>query len=166
MEAANDCKVIHVDFANKRVLRKEVRSHRPAGLAKDKLSYFAQLIDEGMTSIVVDGRAPNTRLPAHLRGQPSVVLNWSHRFELPDFEYDEKGVRGTLSFKGEAFTTNVPWRSVHAIFSTRNPNMGMMWEPERISLLTKPVIETPVGRSLRQRILKGIKGILSTRSSS
>ena len=42
-------------------------------------------------------------------------MNWSHKFNIEDFAYDELGVRGTLSYKDRLYFTNIPWSSVWAI---------------------------------------------------
>jgi hypothetical protein len=81
-------------------------------VSSHKLETFRALIDEALVAVMVDPRIAGVEIPAALRGQPWVVLNFSHRFRLPDFAYDEAGVRATLSFPQGDAHVSLPWRSV------------------------------------------------------
>lgn len=137
--------VFHVDFKNKKLLEKKdtdvVEKTTPQASAPTKISkkeYFQQLINTGMVQVCINPKARGVKLPASLKSEPVIMLNWSQKFHIKDFEFDDKGVRGTLSFNSTNFFVDTPWKSIWAIFLANNPKETMkMWEedlPKEISL--------------------------------
>jgi hypothetical protein len=111
--------IYYVDFKNKKLtstttnIEKEVQ---PDQTNLDKFSYFCELICDSMTTVKINTKAEGVEVPGSVKEQHLIAaINWSHKFNLEDFIYDEEGVRGTLSFKERLFFTNIPWRSVWAI---------------------------------------------------
>jgi hypothetical protein len=80
------------------------------------LGQFTRMIDQGLTSVVLNSWVDGVSLPRELTNQARLVLNWSHRFRLPDFEYDEHGISGTLSFDSGAHHVKLPWECVYVMF--------------------------------------------------
>jgi stringent starvation protein B len=85
--------------------------------AEAKAKAFADLIDRGMVLLTLDARSFGVRVPKHLRDDPALHLNFSHKFFLGDFSYDEHGVRASLGFSGQPFFCTIPW---HAVWMMRS----------------------------------------------
>lgn len=137
--------VFHVDFKNKKLVEKQSDGSPEAEIKPDvvaepmsKKDYFAKLIDSGLVQILVNPKVRSTKLPADLKSNLYVALNWSYKFNIDDFAFDDKGVKGTLSFNSKSFFVNVPWKSIWAIFLPKSPKESMkIWEadvPKEISL--------------------------------
>lgn len=114
--------VIHVDFARK----------KPLNVPRDaeKLKIFSQLLDKGVTMIILDARREGVCVPSALAGELDLRLNFSHQYGVKDFAYDEQGVSATLSFPEGFFFCQIPWPSVFAIQSTPS-NSHVVW-PEDV----------------------------------
>ncbi len=87
-----------------------------AGSAQ-KLAAFARYIEDGMVMVTIDARPVGVKVPAQFRGNCQLNLNFSHRFFLDDFEYDDRGVRASLSFSGTSSLCDIPWPAVWMIRS-------------------------------------------------
>jgi hypothetical protein len=116
--------VVRVDFAAKRAKAppKPARSQPPAAAEllpdrPEKLRMFARLIERGMVMVTLDARTGLARVPAKLAGELQLNLNFSHRFGLDDFDYDDDGVRASLSFGGQPFFCDIPWTTVYGMTS-------------------------------------------------
>lgn len=95
----------------------------------EKLEYFADLLDLGKTDIMIDAGNAEVLVPADFKGNPALMLSWSHKFRLSDFEYDEEGVSGTLSFNRIPFSVFVPWDAVWMVCLSSDPEgTSRMWE--------------------------------------
>jgi len=82
-----------------------------------KRDTFIQLLRLGSASLHLDSRRPGVEVPAHLRGQAHLVLQYGYNLPIPipDLEVDDSGVRATLSFSREPHRTVVPWAAVYVI---------------------------------------------------
>ncbi|MBH1988753.1 MAG: hypothetical protein I8H75_03305 [Myxococcaceae bacterium] len=81
-----------------------------------KLDAFRKGLEEGgVVMISLDTTQPGVSLPSRLMNLECVSLNYSHRYNLPDFGYDEAGVSATLSFDEGFFYCMVPWISVFRV---------------------------------------------------
>jgi stringent starvation protein B len=116
--------VVRVDFAAKRPKAppKPTRTQPPAAAElgperPEKLRMFARLIERGMVMVTLDARAGGARVPPKFAGELQLNLNFSHRFGLADFEYDDNGVRASLSFGGQPFFCDLPWSTVYGMTS-------------------------------------------------
>lgn len=109
-------KVVRLDFKKAREER-EQRAAPEDPWAAQKLQAFERLIDEGMVLVTLDSRRPGVSVPPHHRGDAQLGLNFSHRFYVDDFTYDEQGVRASLSFRGEPFFCDIPWSAVFMLRS-------------------------------------------------
>jgi hypothetical protein len=82
--------------------------------AKDSKESFEQLLcHHAQVFVALDGGAPGVVLPEHLLGD-QVVLDYNLNATIPilDLEATDEGIRATLSFSREPFTTFVPWSAV------------------------------------------------------
>ena len=117
--------VVRVDFAAKRpkAQPKPTTRQQPPAAAElgpdrpEKLRMFARLIERGMVMVTIDARTGLARVPAKLAGELQLNLNFSHRFGLEDFDYDDDGVRASLSFGGQPFFCDLPWSTVYGMTS-------------------------------------------------
>jgi len=77
-----------------------------------------------------DPRRDGVVVPAHLKRQPRVVLQYglNMRIPIPDLDIGEDGIGATLSFEGRPTWTFVPWTAVFAIIS--QDQKGMLWESD------------------------------------
>lgn len=80
---------------------------------RDTLDSF---LAEGMVLVQLDSRIEAVRVPEHLKGDPTLRLNISGRFGLP-LEVDDWGVRATLTFQGDSFECELPWKAIYIIIS-------------------------------------------------
>lgn len=86
-------------------------------LAEEKLEIFSRLIEQGMVLVTLNTRAEGVSVPAQHIGNPQLHLNFSLRFFIDDFEYDEHGVRASLSFRGTPHFCDLPWHAVYMLRS-------------------------------------------------
>jgi hypothetical protein len=95
----------------------DVDEFEPDPQASKKLEVFSKFIEESKVALTFNTRWPGVKVPKHLRDQNmELTLNFSLRFFIEDFTYDEHAVCATLSFGGEAFYCVVPWAPVRVIF--------------------------------------------------
>jgi stringent starvation protein B len=87
-------------------------SERPS-----KRHAFLALLREGWTSLHLDARRPGVVVPANLKREAHLVLQYGHDLPIPipDLEVDDYGVRATLSFSRTAHVTVVPWSAVYVV---------------------------------------------------
>ena len=132
--------VIHVDFRTKQRMsatetatggRSEVGSAgdaatQPASIGEleqllstgeGPAALFAEWIESGMVMVTLDARRDGVRVPDHLRDSSQLNLNFSKRFGISDFTYDDEAVSGTLSFGGVPTFCFVPWGAVYVLSS-------------------------------------------------
>jgi stringent starvation protein B len=85
-----------------------------------KQEAFLALLAEGWTSLHLDARRDGVIVPAHLKGEPHLVLQYGHDLPIPipDLQVDEHGVTATLSFKQSPSPTVVPWSAVYVVTAT------------------------------------------------
>lgn len=136
--------VFYVDFKNKVLLEKKTDVETSSApdtspfTSMSKKEYFQSLLNTGMVQVLVNPRARGVKLPPELKTDAVLALNWSNKFNIKDFAFDQKGVRGTLSFNSTAFFVDTPWKSIWAMFLTKSPKESMkIWEtdvPKEISL--------------------------------
>jgi hypothetical protein len=82
-----------------------------------KHEVFLALLRDSWTSLHLDARRPGVIVPAHLKSEPYLVLQYGYDLPIPisDLEVDEHGVRATLSFSKHPQRTVVPWSAVYVV---------------------------------------------------
>lgn len=117
--------VVRVDFGKKRegtATRREIPIPKATDLPEDptapqKLEAFSKLIEMGMTMVTVDSRRPGVVVPPAHQGEIQLNLNFSLRFGIEDFRFDDDDVRASLSFGGVPHLCILPWSAVYMIRS-------------------------------------------------
>lgn len=94
-----------------------------------KLRCFRHLLETGVTALHFDARRPGVEVPLHLRDDPWLVLNYSYRYNVSDFAFDDAGVTATLSFAGQGHLCFVPWTAVFAITDDARTE-GQHWQED------------------------------------
>ena len=108
--------IYFVDFQRKTLIgKKQIIPDLPKHNLS-KLQYFSELIERGLTLVVVNSRSSGVKLPPHLSENPAVEISWSHKFGLSDFVYDQFKISGTLSFDKREFHVELPWESIWLMF--------------------------------------------------
>lgn len=79
-----------------------------------KLDVFSRLVQAGMTQVYFCPKGESVAVPTDYKIHDVMVLNFSHRFGTP-LEYDEQGIRQTLSFRGVEHDVVVPWLAVRTM---------------------------------------------------
>lgn len=110
-EEEQKANVVRVDF------KRAQRTQPSDPLAPQKFAVFSRFLSKGKVMVTLDARRPGVSVPAHLAQEPQLNLDFSERFGLSDFMYDERGVRASLSFNRQPFFCDVPWSAVYALFS-------------------------------------------------
>ena|SRR3989338_7509069 len=80
-----------------------------------KLKAFTDGLEKGIVTILLDATRPGVQVPKGYAQNPILVLNFSYRYNLPDFAFDEEGVSATLAFDEGYFYCLVPWTAVYRI---------------------------------------------------
>jgi stringent starvation protein B len=104
-----------------------------------KREAFLALLREGWTSLHLDARRSGVILPANLRNEAHLVLQYGHDLPIPipDLEVDEYGVRATLSFQRMPHLTVVPWSAVYVVVC--NDGRGILFAedvPEDVTIIS------------------------------
>lgn len=90
---------------------------------------FRHLLEDGVTALHFDARAPGVSVPERFRSDPWLVLNYSYRYNVADFTFDENEVRATLQFGGQPHLCIVPWKAVFAITDEAR-SQGQHWQED------------------------------------
>jgi len=116
-------------------------SERPS-----KRQAFQTLLRDGWTSLHLDARRSGVIVPASLRGEAHLVLQYGHDLPIPipDLEVDDYGVRATLSFSRTAHLTVVPWSAVYVVACT--DGRGVLYAedvPDDVAIIpARPIPDT------------------------
>lgn len=97
--------------------------------AVQKRKLFEQLLKEGIAALHLDPRVAGVYLPSYLTDQPVLVLNYSYRYGVGDFRFDDKAVEATLSFSRQPYFCIVPWSAVFAV-TTDARTEGSVWQED------------------------------------
>lgn len=97
--------------------------------AVQKRKLFEQLLGEGIAALHLDPRVAGVYLPSYLTDQPVLVLNYSYRYGVGDFRFDDKAVEATLSFSKQPYFCIVPWSAVFAV-TTDSRTQGSVWQED------------------------------------
>lgn len=90
-----------------------------------KRDQFDAWIREGLVMTIINTTFPDVRVPAQFVGQVMLRLNFSLRYNVPDFRWDDGGIVCTLSFGGTPFRCEVPWGAIY-VLSSRELEQAMV----------------------------------------
>lgn len=113
----SDDNVIHVDFGSnkKEPDSKDVTPNGGEDLLKFKV--FSAWIQEGLVRVILDARSEGVIVPDKHANDSKLRLDFCFMFGVPDFSFDEEGVRASLSFSGQDIWCDIPWSSVYMLGS-------------------------------------------------
>jgi stringent starvation protein B len=94
-----------------------------------KLRCFRSLLESGVTALHLNARDSGVSVPERFRDDPWLVLNFSYRYNVADFTFDEKEVRASLQFGGQPYLCVVPWSAVFAI-TDDGRTQGQHWQED------------------------------------
>lgn len=114
---SDDDNVIHVQFGASDPPPQEQPAEPAPEENLEKLEIFSELVELGTVMVTLDARSEGVVVPQMFSDEMRLNLNFCHTFGLPDFEYDEWGVRASLSFSGVDHWCDVPWSSVYMMRS-------------------------------------------------
>lgn len=156
----DDRKIFEVDFQNKK-LKEVTTTNKVFGDHSDKLLFFSNLIAEKIVQTSLNPRDKEVVIAKQYKNDNQVTVSWSHKFGIPDFEYDADGVRGTLSFSGKNHYVSVPWRSVFIIAEKDNQANVMRWEMPKVeNEQTSSVVVPDLRTRVRKTLLRTFKKLL------
>ena len=127
MSSAKGDNVIRVDFRQGVVLGEGEEVEAPEAVEEEpgelveaeetepKHVTFGGLIEIGKVMVTLDTRAEGVIVPSQFANAPQLHLNFSHRFRIDDFEFDEDSVRATLSFDSGDAHCVVPWKAIYVM---------------------------------------------------
>ena len=88
---------------------------KPLSRHDEKLKAFKQGLEKDIVMITLDATHAGVSVPSQFSKSVHLSLNYSYRYNLPDFAFDEEGVSATLSFDEGYFYCLVPWEAVYRI---------------------------------------------------
>jgi len=96
----------------------------------EKRHIFSALLKKSSVFVHINGRIVGGGIPAFLRLQDQVILQFGLDMPvpIPDLNWDDYCVMGTLSFKGVPYFCEVPWSAVYAIVG--EDAKGMVFEED------------------------------------
>lgn len=154
--AAAPTNVVHLKFGAR---GGDARADVPAPTnppEPEKRRAFARLILESMVLVHLDPRRPGVRVPARSARESQLALNFSHRFGVADFVYDDHGVRASLSFGGVPTFCDIPWSAVYSMRSHLT-HETVMWPssmPEELRTMLPPALLKEQGPVVVQEDVK------------
>ena len=113
--------VINVDFRDR---PSSAFHERESG--ENKFLLFDKWIREGTVCVLFDARMEGVKVPLEFVDQGDLRLNFCHDFLVPDFNYNNDSVWGTLSFDSGEFFCRVPWKCVYGMQSIKL-SQGAVW---------------------------------------
>lgn len=142
--------VIRVDFgaaSSAAQPRGELREvHEPseaevtAEQSAEKTRIFGELIELGTVMVTMDARPDSVLVPDEFKDEFRLNLNFCFSFGIPDFEFDDRGVRASLSFGGVDVRCEVPWDAVYMLRSHVKNDVVLFpndFPPEMVALLPR-----------------------------
>jgi stringent starvation protein B len=99
------------------------------GRSQDKRKIFEQLLGQGIATLHLDARRPGVIVPVRHTCDEWLVLNYSYRYGIADFTFDDVRVFASLSFQGRPVGCSVPWEAVFAITDATR-TQGLLWRDD------------------------------------
>lgn len=76
-----------------------------------------EMLEHGILAVQFFPNADDVIVPPTYVEEQLMVLNFSYRFGIEDFECDEEGIRASLSFRGRSYFCSIPWKAVFSLHS-------------------------------------------------
>lgn len=125
-----DENVTHIDFTKGRARKTESPAQNTKPVREPanatKLLVFKHMIADSVVMLRFVTSADGVIVPEALKHDMVQALKFSHRFGVPDFGYDDVGVRASLSFGGTNVFCSVPWSAVFS-FTCEKTNETVVW---------------------------------------
>ena len=131
--------VVSVDFKAPKKSKRPPLSEKLRKRNVEKLEVFRQLVEQGMVMVVMDTRREGVQVPPRFADDFQLRLNFSHKFYIDDFEYDEYGVRASLSFNKVPYYCDIPWLAIYAL-NSQAVEQGVMW-PDDVPTELQDMVE-------------------------
>jgi stringent starvation protein B len=93
----------------------DTHSQNDRKMRQAKKEFFAKALQGGIASLYLDPRVVGVIVPEQFRGSSALVLNYSYRYHIADFDFNDERVIASLSFGGFPFQCVVPWDAVTGI---------------------------------------------------
>jgi hypothetical protein len=96
----------------------------------DKQQILLELLKDAWVYVNLDPRREGVLLPDFLRQEPRVVLQYGYNMPVPiaDLTIDEEGIKATLSFRRQPYSTLVPWSAIFAL--SDGEERHFVWEAD------------------------------------
>jgi stringent starvation protein B len=112
--------VVRVNF------EKNIQSVEHRLLSEKKRQLFEQWLAKGLVTVLLDARVPGVKVPEDFKQDGDLRLNFSFKFQIIDFNFDNNAIKATLSFEAGPFLCEIPWSSVYGLQSAVL-NQGAVW---------------------------------------
>ena len=147
--------VVSVDFKAPNKSKRPPLSDKERRRNREKLDVFKQLIEQGMVMVVMDSRRNGVQVPPRFSEDHQLRLNFSLKFYIDDFEYDDYGVRASLSFNKVPYYCEIPWDAVYAL-NSQAVEQGVMW-PDDVPKELENMVEEIQSEQQRIELAKSFK---------
>lgn len=136
--------------------KEEEQSEKTNAVKKDleknlsKRVFFEKSLENGIAVLYLDPRISGVIVPEKFSGQSLLVLNYSYKYGVNDFMFDDNLVVASLSFGGFPFRCVVPWEAVGAIVDHSRGilcNFGGLSEEDVMALKVKEKEKTEIEKS-------------------
>jgi len=113
---------------------------------EDKRLAFETLYDRGRVRVGLSMLHEGVELPSMAKNKSengfSISLDYSVRFNMPQFKVDGTGIRAVLTFNGKSAMTFVPWEAV--LFLAQNDEIVEVWPyvNKNLGIMIVPAADT------------------------
>lgn len=99
-------------------------------MTTEKRQILLELLKDAWVYVHLDPRREEVLLPDFLRQEPRVVLQYGYNMPVPiaDLTIDEEGIKATLSFRRQPYSTLVPWSAIFAL--SDGEERHFVWEAD------------------------------------
>ena len=99
-------------------------------MTTEKQQILLELLKDAWVYVNLDPRRDGVLLPDFLRQEPRVVLQYGYNMPVPiaDLTIDEEGIKATLSFRRQPYSTLVPWSAIFAF--SDGEERHFVWEAD------------------------------------
>lgn len=112
-------------------------------MTTEKRQILLELLKNAWVYVHLDPRRDGVALPDFLRQEPRVVLQYGYNMPVPiaDLAIDEEGIKATLSFRRQPWSTVIPWHAVFAL--SDGEERHFVWEQDVPADLDRPQPAAP-----------------------